>query len=55
MNYGALLHSSILLFLILRQALHYHLTHVNRWSDCVGYRIEIVNVYNINHPTTLDT
>ena len=21
---------------------HYHLTRSNRWSDCIGYRIEIV-------------
>ena len=24
----------------------YHLTRVNRWSDCVGYRIEIVYIYS---------
>ena len=25
----------------------YHLTHVNRWSDCIGYRIEIVCIIGI--------
>ena len=30
---------------------------IDRWSDCIGYRIEIVCLfwYNINHPTTLHT
>ena len=22
-------------------SMHYHLTHVNRWSECIGYRKEI--------------
>ena len=32
---------------------HYHLTRINRCSDYVGYRIEIVCL--IGHPTTLHT
>ena len=34
----------ILLFLTIGR---YHLIIVNRWSDSVGYRIEIVYIYNI--------
>ena len=37
---------------------HYHLTQVNRWSDCVGYRIEIVyfvlKKYNLSRSLWID-